>query len=320
MEIPALPAFASRLNSMKARPELWAGNQDVLGWIQRQGTVSGLGLVDFNFPEHLEGLTPAQVRDSLQTSGLAAGAVCLRYPKRFQLGAFTHPQAEVRRAAIDLTLEAGKWARELGARELVVWPAYDGYDYPLQVNYRQLWDDVLGAFREVCDAFPDLLVSLEPKPTEPRRYFIQNTSAAGLLLALEVDRPNMGLTLDFGHCLMAGENPAQSVALVGGRQKLWGIQLNDGFVRPGCEDGMLLGSVHPQQTLECLLWLQRTNFAGHLYFDTFPVNEDPVREAEANIRRCTRWWRQAAELEAQGLPAWQAQHDILTVSAAWEEL
>eukprot|EP00971_Amphidinium_carterae_P032586 641861-Amphidinium_carterae.2 len=27
----------------------------------------------------------------------------------------------------------------------------------------------------------------------------------------------MGLTLDVGHCLAAGENPAQSVALVGSR-------------------------------------------------------------------------------------------------------
>ena len=95
-------------------------------------------------------------------------------------------------------------------------------------------------------------------------------------MVLEVDRENMGLTLDFGHCLMAAENSAQSVALVGKHKKLWGMQLNDGFVRPGCDDGMLLGSVHLQQTLECLLWLQRIQCDGQLYFDTFPINEDPV--------------------------------------------
>ena len=119
---------------------------------------------------------------------------------------------------------------------------------------------------------------------------------------------------------MAGENPAQSVALVGKQKKLWGMQLNDGFVRPGCEDGMLLGSLHPQQTLECLLWLQRIQYDGHLYFDTFPINEDPVREAAANIRRCTRWWNQAAELEAKGLSNWQSDHDILKTFEAMEEL
>ena len=35
---------------------------------------------------------------------------------------------------------------------------------------------------------------------------------AALLLARDVDRPNFGLTLDIGHMIMAGENPAQSAA------------------------------------------------------------------------------------------------------------
>ena len=314
------PAFASRLNSMKSKPELWEGREDLIGWIHRQGTISGLELVDFNYPEHLEGYSLSEIKIALSEAGLSTGAVCLRYPKHFSLGTFTNPAAALRREAIQLTLNAGQWARELGAKELIVWPAYDGYDYPLQVNYNELWQYVVQGFREVCDFFPELRVSLEPKPTEPRRYFIQNTTGAGLLMVLEVDRENMGLTLDFGHCLMAGENPAQSVALVGKHKKLWGMQLNDGFVRPGCEDGMLLGSVHPQQTLECLLWLQRTQYDGHLYFDTFPINEDPVREAEANIRRCTRWWNQAADLEAKGLGNWQSDHDILKTFEAMEEL
>lgn len=45
---PACPLeFASRLNSMKDRPELWTGEQNPLGWVSRQAGVSGLSLVDF---------------------------------------------------------------------------------------------------------------------------------------------------------------------------------------------------------------------------------------------------------------------------------
>ena len=36
--------------------DLWDGDKGVLGWIARQGTVKGLDLVDFNYPQHLEGL------------------------------------------------------------------------------------------------------------------------------------------------------------------------------------------------------------------------------------------------------------------------
>ena len=42
-----------------------------------------------------------------------------------------------------------------------------------QVDYLELWGQVVDAFREVCDAFPDIKVSLEFKATdENTRFFI----------------------------------------------------------------------------------------------------------------------------------------------------
>ena len=74
----------------------------------------------------------------------------------------------------------------------------------------QIWDRTVAGFQEVCDAFPDLKVSLEYKPTdENTRFFAVPSTGASLWLLRDVNRPNMGLTLDIGHCLMAGENPAQ---------------------------------------------------------------------------------------------------------------
>ena len=49
---------------------------------------------------------------------------------------------------------------------------------------------------------------------------------ARVALACQVNRSNFGLTLDIGHMLMAGENPAQSVALVGSAGKLFGVQVS----------------------------------------------------------------------------------------------
>ena len=56
------PLFASRLNSMGARRDLWSGTNDVLGWIARQGTIKGLDLIDFNSPQHLQGLSVEEVK------------------------------------------------------------------------------------------------------------------------------------------------------------------------------------------------------------------------------------------------------------------
>eukprot|EP00798_Chlamydomonas_sp_ICE-L_P028483 gene28483-31635_t len=49
-----------------------------------------------------------------------------------QLGAFSNPDPGVRRRAVELTIEGCQCARLLGAQELIVWSAYDGYDYHLQ--------------------------------------------------------------------------------------------------------------------------------------------------------------------------------------------
>lgn len=274
-----------------------------------------------SYPQHLEGLAPEQVRAALKGAGLRAGAVCLRYPKRMQAGAMTHPDARVRAEAVAMTIAAGDWAKELGARELVIWSAYDGYDYSLQVDYTQIWQRVVDGFRAVCDAHPDLKVSLEFKPTdENTRFFAVPSTGAALLLVREIDRANMGLTLDLGHCLAAGENPAQSVALVGSAGKLFGVQLNDGYQRLGAEDGLIFGSVHPGMALELCYWLQRVNYDGHVYFDTFPRNEDPVREAAYNIRAFRRLWAKAQLLRAEGVDGCMRAHDALGTLELLERL
>lgn len=328
--------FASRINSMKDRQDLWSGERSLRGWIERQGRIKGLDLIDFNYPQHITSprVTESERREietAMKRAGLRCGAVCLRYPKDMQLGAMTHPDEKTRRRAIDMTKEACEWATSLGANEVVVWSAFDGYDYSLQVDYDTMWDNVVTAFQEVCDAYPTVKVSLEYKPTdENTRFFAVPSAGAALLLAQEVDRENFGLTIDFGHCLMAGENPAQSIAMVNRARKgkmravgskLFGVQLGDGYGRLGAEDGLAFGSIHPTAALEFVLWLIKTNYTGHIYFDTFPRNEDPVRECEFNIRQFKKMYSLAKKiLRDGGFQESLKKHDAMSVLELLEKL
>jgi sugar/nucleoside kinase (ribokinase family) len=116
--------FGSRLNSMKDRPELWSKPVDnVREWVKRQGTIQGLGCVDFNYPQHFHSWSAAEAKVALDDVGLVAGAVCLRYPSKFARGAMNHPDEELRREAIELTKQAAGVARELGCDEVVIWSA-----------------------------------------------------------------------------------------------------------------------------------------------------------------------------------------------------
>lgn len=116
--------FGSRLNSMKDRPELWSKPVDnVREWVKRQGSIEGLGCVDFNYPQHFHDWEAKEAKKALDEVGLKAGAVCLRYPSKFARGAMNHPDKEMRREAIKITMEAAEVARELGCNEVVIWSA-----------------------------------------------------------------------------------------------------------------------------------------------------------------------------------------------------
>lgn len=82
--------------------------------------------------------------------------------------------------------------------------------------------------------------------------------------------------------------------------KLFGIQLNDGYTRLAAEDGMMFGSIHPTMALEIMYQLQQIHFSGHLYFDTFPQRSDPVREAEYNIESVKKFYKAAKLLTDKG--------------------
>jgi len=319
---PVFPfLIGSRLNSMKDRPDLWHDDDETTtlatprDYVKRQGTIRGLTCVDFNYPQHFGSAwgSNREAREALEEAGLVAGSVCLRYPSRFARGAMNHPDPELRNEAIRLTKEAAEVATELGCDEVVVWSAFDGYDYPFQVDYDEKWDQLVDAFRELCDSYPSIKFSLEYKPTdENTRFFTVPTTGAALMLVEEIDRPNMGLTLDVGHMLMAGENPGQSIAMVGRKGKLFGIQLNDGFTRLAAEDGLMFGSVHPSVALEIMYQLYKTEFRGHFYFDTFPQRSDPVREAEYNIKQVKRFWHAASEgIDESRLEEIHSEHDAI---------
>ena len=51
------------------------------------------------------------------------------------LGAFTHPDPDVRQAAVKETMDMVEAARFIGCDTISIWNGQDGYDYPLQANY-----------------------------------------------------------------------------------------------------------------------------------------------------------------------------------------
>ena len=290
-------AYATRLNSFRNGD--WGGRKPTtLDLIGRAAKVHGLKEVDLNFPDHVKGHDTAAIGDCLKANGIKLNGFAMRYYTEpgFKLGAFTNPEAGVRRAAIDLTKRGIDAMRELGGTLMTLWMGNDGYDYSFQADYDAQWSWTLDAMAEVADHDKSVDISIEYKPNEPRSFSLMPDVATTLLAIREINRKNFGVTLDFAHVLYAGEMPAHAAALVARYSRILGVHLNDGYGKR--DDGLMVAAAHPIQTVELLYILGKLGYKGAIYFDTFPdiTNLDPVAECETNVATVERLARVADKL------------------------
>lgn len=272
------PRYAARLNAFK-------GKGGIAEMISAAGNVGGLDAADLNYPDHFAGQTPETLGKMLADAGMALNGLAMRYYTEpgFKLGAFTHPDPAVRRAAIDLTRRGMDACRAMGGQVMTLWMGQDGFDYAFQGDYGRMWDDTVAALAEVADHDPGLSVAIEYKPNEPRAFALMPDVGTTLLAIREAGRANLAVTLDFAHVLYADEMPAHAAHLIARHSRLMGVHLNDGYGKR--DDGLMAGTVHPVATVELFVELARIGYDGVIYFDTFPDHSglDPVAEARANI-------------------------------------
>lgn len=301
MPDPKTRRYAARLNAFKIGADIyWPGRNRIttVELLERAASVPGLNAADLNYPDHFDGLEASDLTATLDRLGMELNGLAMRYytEPAFKLGALTNPDPEVRRKAIDLTKKGLDTLAEMGGPLMTIWLGEDGFDYSFQIDYRKAWDDTVTAFQELASHNPDLDISIEYKPNEPRSFALMPDVATTLLAIKEVDAPNMGVTLDFAHVLYADEMPAHAAALVARHSRLLGVHLNDGYGKR--DDGLMVGTVHPIQTVELLVQLIHSAYSGVIYFDTFPdlSGLDPVREAGVNISVMARFQAVAERL------------------------
>jgi xylose isomerase len=275
--------LATRLNSFRLKGGQKTGSAAALRAVSE---VKGIGAVELNYPQHFVGENEDLLAVA-QDCGLAVTALNLRYDgPDFAHGAFCHPVAGNRDKAIRISMEAAEKAARHGIDHVILWMGPDGYDYPFQCDYRNLWNLEVDGFRRVADVSPNVRVSVEYKPSEPRRRSVISNMGEALVAVADVNRENFGVTLDYCHLLMSQENPAFAASLALARSKLFGVHINDGY--GPADDGLMVGTVTLWQTVELLWTLKRAGFDRTIYFDTFPERIDPGAECAANVAMMQR--------------------------------
>ena len=241
--------FAGRMNSVLFQNR----EKDIFYAIDSLKKIEGITHLEFNFPEHIAPYSILKVKEAV--APLKVNGVATRFRDDFIHGEFTNPNPKLNEKAMDLCKRAIDACRELNGEVVTIWLGFDGFDYPFQVNYEKKWNDIVRHFQDIADYANDLKISIEYKPFEPRSYSMIDGIGLTLLAIEEINRPNLGVTLDFCHLLMKKESPGYALTLAARKNKLFGLHLNDGY--RDMDSGMIFGSVNIPQSIEFIYYLKK---------------------------------------------------------------
>jgi xylose isomerase len=164
-----------------------------------------------------------------------------------------------------------------------LWLGQDGYDYPLQANFMEERAWMTEGISRIATEFPDLRYALEYKPREPRNRSYHARAADTVLMANETGLDNVGVCIDVGHALMAGENVAESaVFLHHYGKKLFHMHFNDNY--RAWDDDMIVGSLHFVEYVELMFWLGEIGYDGWYSMDQYPYREDGAKAVRESVR------------------------------------
>jgi len=177
-------------------------------------------------------------------------------------------------------------SKKMGSSLVNLCPMGDGYDYLFQVDYFKAWQWLINGLKEVCSYRSDVKISLEYKKKEPRTNVYLSNVGKALWVCEKVKAENLGITVDFGHSLLAGENPAESIYLAAQDGRLFSVHLNDNF--KDWDWDMLPASVNFWQFLEALIWINKVEYEGWIYTDIYPFRLDPVKAISQSLHNVKR--------------------------------
>jgi xylose isomerase len=284
--------------------------------------VGGLGeLVDgyeFHYPGEINEDNLEKIKKALGPSDLYLVALGTFSNPRYALGSFINPDKKLRKEAIEITKRGIDLAAVAGSK-FIIWPGGEGYNYPFQVPYTEVWGYFIDAIAEVTDHANQKGVPmlLEHKNSEPAMKILMKNLGMTIYVINKVkekgvDVTNLKINMDWQHLIMNGEPLAEYASLLAGDGLLGHQHGNSGW--GSFDDDNMVGATFFMQTLELALALRRYNYGKNgerIGYDLFPYTEDQV----AAVKRSIYQWEYidtiASRIDDKALKEAQAAHDAV---------
>ncbi len=212
----------------------------------------------------------------------------------FKYGSLSNRDPKIRRAAIARAKGAMDAALEAGSPDINFWMGHDGFEYFFQGHYADAWNWIEDGLREISEHEPSVPISIEPKCKEPRANSYLANMGKALLLVNKINKPHVGVTLDFGHSLAALENPAEVAVLAHREGRLQQIHLNDNY--RDWDHDLIPGAVNVWDHVEFFYWVRKLGYKGWFVLDIYPYRDEGVEVLKRSVQVCQKCRRMADKL------------------------
>lgn len=256
----------------------------VIDRIKEVGEIEGIDGIEIHVPTEIDDNNANEIEKVLNDYNLKMVQLCGHTwtERQYKFGALADSDPQIRQNAIDRV----KWALDMGARFnvpiSVLWPATDGNDFPLQADYRLLYDRYVESVRKILDYLHQnnysTKVCIEPKPFEPRSHILLGTTAQALCIVNEINDPNFGINLDVGHSLIASENLEDQFSLIARYGKLYHTHHNDNDQQ--CDADLPPGTVNFIRLVTVMYILDEMGYDGWYGLDLFPYRDSTIKFME----------------------------------------
>jgi len=249
--------------------------------------------------------------------GISAVNVNVKAEPEFRNGGLTSPDKNVRNKAVRFIKEAKDFAVAIGADKVTCCPLGDGWEFSFQTDYSKNWTYLKETFGEAAAYKPEITLYIEYKPSETRGTCFINTAAKTILLIREIGLPGLGVTIDVGHSIYGGANPAEELALLHDSGLPYYVHINDNDAKWDWD--YFAGSKHLLAYAEFLYYLRKYGYDDYVTSDTSPTRWDVKGMFETNNRITARLLSRLEEMERKGFDKVLESGDYMAVWKFIEE-
>lgn len=269
-----LSVITGFLGAIKNRYMEYQGGRTLEEKLERASKIKNLDGVELCYPADFKNVETLIKLIKEYKLGVSAINFRSRRTGKWWRGSFSSNIEKERKEVVAELKEAMDLSVRLNCNRVTTCPLNEGFDYLFELEYLDAFKYLEETFSEVAEYNPEVRICIEYKLNGPRVRCIFGTAGETLAFCQKLRKENLGVTLDFGHALLARENPAQSACMLAASNKLFYVHINDND--RSWDWDMIPGAYNFWGIIEFFYYLKKLGYNDWFAHDVFPKEINTV--------------------------------------------